>query len=717
MKKLSLYNIQAIAIVSILFSFMFMSACNDDEDEGTNEVTLISFGPSQLLAGDDLTFIGTKLNEVNAVVLPGNVEITDFATHTSTKIVFALPEGIADGFVTLKHSGEDIVSTTPLGVARPIEINSFAPAEIKPGGTVTLSGNFLDLVGELVFSSGKSVTDFASQSKTAIEVVVPMDAETGVVEAIYVPEESWKDPEVVESDVELMVSLPGVTSLSPTTIKPGADLTISGTDLDLTTKVIFTGGSIIEAADFVSGSATSIVVTVPDNVQAGALTLVAPSFIEITTSALSLVEPVITNAAPTTIGLNDDLTIDGTDLDLVTSVTFEDGSTGSISSQTETQIVVTLTSTVVDGPYTLNIASGNTIVGGALSIIVPTIDATGGVLPLSVNTLNGPETITITGTRLEDISGASFVGEESNEQWGADVTILSDTQLTISVTQGSMSGAVTLYTTNGETISSTESLTIVPDVPVITDIPSAVLIGQILTITGTNLNVLSDIYFPGDVLATRFASKSSTLIEAEVPETVAEGTGPVKFVTYANEIFRTDDVFFKLPGVEPIKEGSLIIMDFDEEGHDLTWDNWKGAFELTSSGAGPGISDNGNYANGVGSVSSWDWVLACNHAELHKHGPVVAADYELKLDVFVGVADADAVLGFRISEGSGGDVELTGMVSETTPAWATFTYDISGLGTINPDGAQNTNWGFTITGGDFDFTGFKVDNIRFSPKD
>ena len=732
MKNNRYINNRALAfILSMMVIGMTVISCGEEAEVDApvigdpSSISVLSFGPSNIVAGEVLTFIGTNLDKVTGIVLPGDMAITSFDTHTSTKIAFVLPEDVPDGLVTVQTTEGDFTTTTELGIGRPIEVTSFSPATVRPGESVTLTGDFLNLVQSVTFSSGKVVlaADFTSASKTSLELVVPVDAQTGLVTVSYTPEQTWKDEQVVESDVELGVVLPAVTAINPTPIKPGETLTLTGTNLDLATKILFASGDIIESADFGSVSATTIEVTAPATAQDGILTLTAASFVEVETSAITIVVPTITNTAPTTLALNEDVTITGTDLDLVTSINFSDGSSvgsGDFVSQSATEIVVTVTSTATDGAMTLNLASGNSLSTDALSIVLPTILSTGGVLSLSVNTLGGPAVVTITGTGLEDIASAAFVGEEGSTQWPADVTINSDTELTIEVTQGSISGPITLWSTNGDVIVSTESLTIVPDLPIITGMPTETIVGGVLSITGTNLDVLADVWMPGGNQAVTFASKSATLLEVVIPTTVPEGTGVVTFVNYANEILRTDELFFKLPGVEPVLETDLIINDFDEPSdHNLTWDNWKGAFAEATTGAGPGISNNGIYANGQDvTVSSWDWVQACNHDGLVKPSAVVAADYVFKIDVFVSVADADAVFGYRISEGNGGgDIDLGNVAAAVTPAWTTLTYDISGLpAVINPDGNQTANWGLTITGGDYNFAGFKWDNARFSLK-
>jgi hypothetical protein len=72
------------------------------------------------------------------------------------------------------------------------------------------------------------------------------------------------------SSTDLGVLLPAIGTLSPNPVDPGADLTISGTNLDLVTSIAFQNADPVTT--FVSQSPTQIVVKVPAGVTEGKLT-------------------------------------------------------------------------------------------------------------------------------------------------------------------------------------------------------------------------------------------------------------------------------------------------------------------------------------------------------------------------------------------------------------------------------------------------------------
>ena len=77
-----------LVIKPVQFSFLLLGVlfvlnnCKKDDDIASGLVQLNSFGPSPALRGGDLRFIGTNLDQVTAVILPNNVEVTTFKTKT-----------------------------------------------------------------------------------------------------------------------------------------------------------------------------------------------------------------------------------------------------------------------------------------------------------------------------------------------------------------------------------------------------------------------------------------------------------------------------------------------------------------------------------------------------------------------------------------------------------------------------------------------------------
>ncbi len=701
LKYISIKNILALVPVICLALF---NACDDDK-EASATVELKSFGPA-VLRGGELKFIGNNLNRVTAIVLPVDVEIaaSAFTSQTSSLITLSVPEEAVEGLVVLKTPDGDITTKTPLTILEPITITAISPNPVKPGAKVTIAGTYLNLITSVEFGGLKKVTDFEAQSKTSLEVMVPVDAQSGSLLLL----DNETIPNEIETEQILEVVTPAVTSISPNPVKAGAALTIKGTNLDLAVAVELAGNQRVESAAFTSVSPTKIVLNVPADTDDGVIKLVAASSVR-TESAdqLVMVVPTITGIEGLSANLaknNNFITVTGTNLDLVTAVWFGGGKQGSIQAGgTATQISVKVPSDAQEGTVGFSTAANKSVDSpDELALVKPVITSFN---PMTVETEDAPS-ITINGTDLDLVSKVIFGGG-----WEATVVSATATEIQIGVVPGSVTGAFKLITTNNTEVESADPLTIIPDVPDV-DGPTEAFIDGFITITGTNLDVPADVIFPGNIKATVFGAKTATTVEVYVPANVAIGVGKIKFVTFKQEIYETPEINFKVAGVEPIVDPSLIINDFDESGHDLGWDNWGGNVEM---GSDPAVGLSGKYLHGTNAnTTAWTWIWGCNHSQLPK-ASVTTADHLFKLDVKITKpipADANFEMEFN-----GTRIPL-GNLGGSTPngTWITITYDLSTFGNLPATITADGEWGMNLGSGTADITGLYIDNIRFQAK-
>lgn len=308
----NIYRLKTFLLIFSLCAVSF-SACDDDENEN-REVALLSFGPAGVKHGDQIKFIGTNLDKVSSIVLPPGVEIpsSSFASQSSSLIELVIPTEAEAGIVVLKTPTGDIETKTPLDFEVPVEITSMT-SEVKPGTNLTITGNFLNWVEEITFADDLVVTEFVSQSLTELVVLVPMAAESGFLTF----RTGGTEPLTFASDEQLTVSLPAVTAISPASVEHTKDLTLTGTNLDLVTAVVFGGGTTVSA--FESQSETQIVLKVPNNAVKGKLTLKQASPVDVvTTGEVVITLPVGTDITPKpAVPGTDNVTITGTNLNLV----------------------------------------------------------------------------------------------------------------------------------------------------------------------------------------------------------------------------------------------------------------------------------------------------------------------------------------------------------------------------------------------------------------
>lgn len=79
----------------MLFSCLTFTACDNGDDEDTNQykggISLNVFGPSPVARGGVLRFLGSGMDKVTAVAIPGCDDITDIEVVSDTEIRVTVP--------------------------------------------------------------------------------------------------------------------------------------------------------------------------------------------------------------------------------------------------------------------------------------------------------------------------------------------------------------------------------------------------------------------------------------------------------------------------------------------------------------------------------------------------------------------------------------------------------------------------------------------------
>lgn len=176
-------------IAAILHVFMF-SACKDEtEDELTAGISLKSYMPTAVMAGSEMVITGTNLNQITALLFPGDIEVTDFEIVTSNQIKVTVPTGIAEEGGTLKLVSTDqiIESAVAMRLARP-KITVMEPGDqVKELQILTFKGEDLECIKQVAFPSAETeqeiVVDaisFVRKSSDNVKVWVPVGVKNGV---------------------------------------------------------------------------------------------------------------------------------------------------------------------------------------------------------------------------------------------------------------------------------------------------------------------------------------------------------------------------------------------------------------------------------------------------------------------------------------------------------------------------------------------------------
>jgi hypothetical protein len=165
------------------------------------------------MRGGELRFIGSGMDQVTAVVIPGCGEITDIKVISENEIRVTVPQDAEPGLVTLKSPKGDITTLTKLTYEEPIELDAMTPNPVKPGKQLTLTGDYLNLIKSVIFTDGVAVDEdaFAQHDRKTIVLTVPAEAQTGQIilsDATSLDEEDGVIPNYIYSEDELAIVLP-----------------------------------------------------------------------------------------------------------------------------------------------------------------------------------------------------------------------------------------------------------------------------------------------------------------------------------------------------------------------------------------------------------------------------------------------------------------------------------------------------------------------------
>lgn len=470
----------------MLFSCLTFTACDNGDDEDTNQykggISLNVFGPSPVSRGGVLRFLGSGMDKVTAVAIPGCDDITDIEVVSDTEIRVTVPQTAQPGLVVLKTPKGDITTKTELTFTEPIALEAFAPAEVKPGGELTITGEYLNLIKEVIFADEVTVPadEFVSQSRQEIKVIVPDSAQTGK----FILSDGAEIPNWIYSEGELEVTLPSVEApLDLVDKKPGDVIRVSGKNFDLVKKVQMPNGDEVEFTMTASSEGDELTFTLPDNVSDGEVTVLPASDVKVVVATVVVATPSNVVAVPAVnLRGGDMITLKGTNMDLVTDVTFPgvEEAVG-LESQNSTEIKVLMPAAAISGDLQLNTNSGK-----ATAVSIATAKPEN--ISYSAATVPAGEALTVKGINMDVVSAVVFSGN-------VEVTVSDATATAISLTVPTTAetGALLLKMANGESVEA-PSLTIEkPVCAYLPALPDKLVRGRIVELEIVNADKLTNV--------------------------------------------------------------------------------------------------------------------------------------------------------------------------------------------------------------------------------
>lgn len=368
----------------ILLSSLTFTAC-ETNDVDTNQykggISLNVFGPSPVLRGGELRFLGCGMDQVASVLIPGCDAITDIQLISAEEIRVIVPQTALPGYVTLMlRNGESIVTKTQLTYSEPVSIESFSPESVRPGDVLTIKGEYLNLMHQVIFAENVIVSDeviaeeetteatskFLKHTRNEIQVRVPEEARSGKI----ILSDGAEIPNRLYSEVELQVVLPSVAEVADyNNIKPGAAMTVTGENFDLVKEVRMENGEKVEF-EF-SAENKTLQFTLPANAVSGFIYVVPASGVRIPVASIELAKPGNFSCATSDVAAGGQITIQGENLDLVSAVIFTGEVEGEIISQSPEQLIVSVPALAQSGSVTFKMTNGEQVSALNLTINQP----------------------------------------------------------------------------------------------------------------------------------------------------------------------------------------------------------------------------------------------------------------------------------------------------------------------------------------------------------
>lgn len=348
--------------------------------------------------GDVVTIKGDYLNLMHGVIFAGSdtIKEAEFVGHDRYTIQVKIPAEARTGVITLTDTikdGTSLETKEELTINTP-EATPIKDRNIKAGEILSIKGTSFDQIVSVKFEGATvNAADFKSQSVAEITVAVPAKATDGT---FYV---------VTKSGIEVPVGniitvVPTQLVATPNPVKNGAELTITGKDMDLITGIAFPNAA---ASQLNKVETTKVTATVPEDAQEGDITLSLANGKTVTV-AYTLVNPTVASCTPAAITAGDKTIIKGTNLDLVASITFPgdvEQTVEKFAAQNANAIAVTVPAACAGTGFKLNLKNGTTIeVKDALSIKAATDPAIASITP---GEATAGSTITITGKNFQNI--------------------------------------------------------------------------------------------------------------------------------------------------------------------------------------------------------------------------------------------------------------------------------------------------------------------------
>jgi trimeric autotransporter adhesin len=305
-------------------------------------------------------------------------------------------------------------------------VTGLSPSIAAVGTKITVTGNNLSKVTAVRIGNLNIVP--SKVSDTSLEFIIPSGAASAKIELVSPAGSSLSSVTLV------VIGVPNVTLVSPSTVLAGRTVTIAGSNLDQIRSVLLNG---IELSIAAGRTTSSLVISIPTTGASGFLTIVATDGVSrISAVQITVNAPLVLSSFSPASGLvGASVTLNGAEFSRVTNINFTGTSTAaSITARSPSSITVLVPTGADTGPITLNSAS-ETITSSTSFTVIPRINVSATAV-YNVAVAGSP--VTVTGTGLDQVSSVTVASAN------ASITSRSATQLIFSAPSGLQCGAITL---------------------------------------------------------------------------------------------------------------------------------------------------------------------------------------------------------------------------------------------------------------------------------
>ena len=511
------------AIAALCLSAVSLTGCKHEEydtDQYAGAVALSAVAPNPVMRGGELRILGTNLENVSEVRFAGGVTVTDFTVtksgdHGEMRVMVPLEGPVVGKVAIVTKDGTVLESFADLEFTEPIEVDSFAPAEVLSGDVVTVRGEYLNNVQEVILG-GVYVTEFLSKDRHELKFVVPYDAVTGYIIVGDVNEIADPNtiPNQIYSATELVVGDPTVNVAAKATYKSGEVITVTGAHLDMIQKVDLVGAADVDFSVAEDGKSLSF--TLPASATDGAVTLT--SFAGKTFSAGEIETVTVADLAIKSLAEDGrykagcEVEITGSDLDLVSKVDFVNASASFY--RDGDKIIATLPAAAKDGGVTVTLESGKQAYTPEIEVVKPVatgVDKTEAVA--------GKDQVVVSGTDLDLVTGIT-IGDKVQSFISCKFSVNSAEEVVVTIPSAAYTGVLTLTAESGyETVTTEIAVSYDELVSIVFDQESYEL-GKKITLYGEHLLQIDAIYVKGKKVV-EYQKREDTSMSFSLPEAIA----------------------------------------------------------------------------------------------------------------------------------------------------------------------------------------------------